>query len=244
MKRRITSMLAALMLAAFAIPFTAALVSAHSGGIVVTQTCQSWSASVSLSYNVTSDRLVVVTTTIPGTIGIAGNHYNTSYGLIWDASGPATSSGTVTLIIYNGTSVEFTTSASLPTPPSCAVATATHTATATATHTATATATATATGTATATATHTATATATATATGTATASASESTDPSESDSPFQSFQGDTATAGSTTTPPPTNTGGNGSGNSSTPLMALLICLAFGGVGLASVEAQRRSIRR
>jgi hypothetical protein len=27
-------------------------------------------------------------------------------------------------------------------------------------------------------------------------------------------------------------------------LFALLICLAFGGLGLAAVEAQRRSIRR
>lgn len=199
MKRRITSLLAALTLAAFAIPFTAAVVSAHSGDVVATQTCQSWYVSVSLNHNVTSDRTVVVTTTIPGTTGIGGNHYDTSFGQIWDASGPAISSGTVTLTIYNGTHVEFTTSASLPTPSDCTVATASP--------------------------------------------SASASTDPSESESPFQSFQGDTATPGSTTTPPPTNTGGNGSGDSSTPLLALLICLAFGGVGLAAVEAQRRSIR-
>jgi hypothetical protein len=66
--------------------------------------------------------------------------------------------------------------------------------------------------------------------------------DPSRT--PFQSFQGETATPGQTTTPPPTTTGGGSSGNSSTPLFALLIALAFGGLGLAAVEAQRRSIRR
>ncbi len=61
---------------------------------------------------------------------------------------------------------------------------------------------------------------------------------------PFQIFQGETATPRLITTPPPTNTGGDGSTNSSTPLFALLICLAAGGLGLAAVEAQRRSIRR
>ena len=67
-------------------------------------------------------------------------------------------------------------------------------------------------------------------------------TDPATG-TPFQSFEGDTATPGQTLTPPPTSTGGDGSGNSSTPLLALMICLAFGGVGLAAIEAQRRSIR-
>ena len=75
-------------------------------------------------------------------------------------------------------------------------------------------------------------------------ASASASTDPSSGETPFQSIQGETATPGGTTTPPPTNTTDNGSGSSSTPLLALLICFAFGGVGLAAVEAQRRSIHR
>jgi hypothetical protein len=45
-------------------------------------------------------------------------------------------------------------------------------------------------------------------------------------------------------TPPPTNTGSNGSSNDSTPLLALLTRLAFGGLGLAAVEAQRRRVRR
>ena len=57
---------------------------------------------------------------------------------------------------------------------------------------------------------------------------------------PFESFQGET----SVPTPPPTSTDGGTSSQSSTPLFALLICLAFGGLGLAAVQAQRRSIRR
>jgi hypothetical protein len=61
--------------------------------------------------------------------------------------------------------------------------------------------------------------------------------------SPFQSFQGETSTPGHTTTPPPTNTGG-GPSNDSTPLFALMICFAAGGLGLAAVQAQRRSITR
>jgi hypothetical protein len=61
---------------------------------------------------------------------------------------------------------------------------------------------------------------------------------------PFESFQGETATPGRTTTPPPTSTAGSSPDGSSTPPFALLICLAFGGLGLAAVEQQRRSIRR
>ena len=57
---------------------------------------------------------------------------------------------------------------------------------------------------------------------------------------PFESFQGETGTPA--LTPPPTSTS-NGSSNSSIPLFALLICFAFGGLGLAAVEAQRRSVR-
>ena len=67
---------------------------------------------------------------------------------------------------------------------------------------------------------------------------------PTQTPNPFQSFQGETATPGPTTTPPPTTTGGSSSHGSSTPLFALLICFAFGGLGLAAVEAQRRTIRR
>lgn len=65
---------------------------------------------------------------------------------------------------------------------------------------------------------------------------------PAATPTPFQSVQGETATPGGTPTPPPTATSG-GSNNSSTPLGAMLICLAFGGLGLLAVQAQRRTIR-
>jgi len=58
---------------------------------------------------------------------------------------------------------------------------------------------------------------------------------------PAQSEAGQTAV---TVTPPPTSTGSNGSSNSSTPVFALLISVAFGGLALAAVAEQRRSIRR
>jgi hypothetical protein len=53
---------------------------------------------------------------------------------------------------------------------------------------------------------------------------------------------GATATPRSVT-PPPTNTNGGPAGDA-IPLFALLICLAFGGLGLLAVQAQRKSIRR
>lgn len=207
MNRRGPTMVAALALAALAIPFTAGLVSGHSGSVVVSQTCQTWSAEVDLANNVTSDRTVVVTTTIPGTIGIAGNHYDTSFGQIWDASGPAVSSGTVTLTIYNGTKVEFTASGTLPTPSDCPTPTPVPTPTVVPTAPPTV-----------------------------------APTDP-VTQTPFESFQGETATPEQNTTPPPTGTGGDGS-SGSTPLFALLICALFGGIGLTAVELQNRSIRR
>jgi hypothetical protein len=71
-----------------------------------------------------------------------------------------------------------------------------------------------------------------------------ETATPVATSTPFQSIEGQTATAGRTSTPPPTSTGGSGSSNDSTPLFALLICFAFGGLGLAAVEAQKRTIRR
>ncbi len=67
---------------------------------------------------------------------------------------------------------------------------------------------------------------------------------PTPTASAIESIQGETATPAKTATPPPTSTGSGSSGNSSTPLMVMLICLAFGGLGLAAVEAQRRAIRR
>jgi plastocyanin len=50
-------------------------------------------------------------------------------------------------------------------------------------------------------------------------------------------------TPGRTATPPPTSMAGDRSSNNSTPLSALLICLALGGFGVVAVEAQRRKIR-
>lgn len=52
------------------------------------------------------------------------------------------------------------------------------------------------------------------------------------------------ATPVASVTAPPTSTGGSGSGSISMPIFALLICVAFGALGLAAVEAQRQSIHR
>jgi hypothetical protein len=60
---------------------------------------------------------------------------------------------------------------------------------------------------------------------------------------PFETQLGETATPAASLTPPPTSSSG-GSGSGSTPLFALLICLAFGALGLTAVEAQRRTFRR
>ena len=59
---------------------------------------------------------------------------------------------------------------------------------------------------------------------------------------PSEMVGGATATPRSVT-PPPTNTNGGPAGDA-IPLFALLICLAFGGLGLLAVQAQRKSIRR
>jgi hypothetical protein len=83
--------------------------------------------------------------------------------------------------------------------------------------------------------------TATPTETATPTATPTETPTATPTETPFESFQGETGTP--VLTPPPTSTG-NGSSNSSMPLFALLISFAFGGLGLAAVEAQRRGIRR
>lgn len=220
----------------------AGAVTAHSGSVVTSETCSTWSVTVSLANNTTADRTVVVTTTIPGTVGIAGNHYNTSFGQIWSASGAAPATGTVTLKIYNGSSVEFTTSGSISPAKGCAsptpfqsfqgetappIVTASPIKSAAPTLEITAPPTA-------------------------------LPTDPANptpfqsfqgetaipSSSPFQSFQGETATPVHGSTPPPTSTGSGSSGNGSTPLIAILICLAFAGLGLTAIEAQRRSATR
>ena len=66
---------------------------ANTGSVVASQTCLRWSASVSLDHNVTADRFVEVTSTIPGTTGIVDGHYNTTGNSgpvpVWHASGSA-----------------------------------------------------------------------------------------------------------------------------------------------------------
>jgi hypothetical protein len=93
---------------------------ANNGTVTVGQNCQTWHATVVLNHNVRPDRSVYVVTTIPGTHGIRGRHYNTSFGRIWSASGPAPASGTVTLNIYlpNGHR-EFTETKALHAPAGC-----------------------------------------------------------------------------------------------------------------------------
>jgi hypothetical protein len=61
---------------------------------------------------------------------------------------------------------------------------------------------------------------------------------------PFESFQGVTSEPSTVTTLPPTTTGGGSQDGGPAPLFVLLICLALAGVGLFSVEVQRRGIRR
>jgi hypothetical protein len=65
-----------------------------------------------------------------------------------------------------------------------------------------------------------------------------------ETATPYQSIGGTTAKPWHPVTPPPTSSSNDSSGDSSTPLFALLICLAFGGLGLLAVQTQRRNLRR
>jgi hypothetical protein len=60
----------------------------------------------------------------------------------------------------------------------------------------------------------------------------------------LQSVNPATATPGHPVTPPPTSGTTDSSNGSTVPLFALLLCLAFGGLGLLAVGAQRRSARR
>lgn len=97
---------------------------ANTGHVLASQTCQRWSVSVTLDNNASVDHFVEVTTTIPGTTGIVDGHFNTTGNSgttqIWDANGPAPSSGTVTLTILNpDRSVDSTASASLPEVNGC-----------------------------------------------------------------------------------------------------------------------------
>jgi hypothetical protein len=67
---------------------------------------------------------------------------------------------------------------------------------------------------------------------------------PTACPSPFQSFQGETFVPAPTATPPPTSTSDGSTGGGAAPLTVLLLSLAFGGLGLMAIAAQRRTIRR
>jgi hypothetical protein len=54
----------------------------------------------------------------------------------------------------------------------------------------------------------------------------------------------ETAAPSHAVTPPPTNGDAGSSDGNPAPLLALVICFAFGGLGLLAIEIQRRSIRR
>src|SRR5437899_2918045 len=123
-KRRIPVVL--LLVGPIYVALGSAPASANSGAVSATQNCQTWHVSVSLNHDTQPDRSVDVLTTIPGTSGISGGHYDTSFGEIWSAGGAAPTSGTVTLNIYfaNG-QLEFTQSKSLPAPEGCVTTTTT-----------------------------------------------------------------------------------------------------------------------
>jgi uncharacterized repeat protein (TIGR01451 family) len=60
----------------------------------------------------------------------------------------------------------------------------------------------------------------------------------------LESVRAETATPTHAVTPPPTTTGGGPSGDGTAPFFALMICFAFGGLGLLAVQRQRRTLRR
>ena len=115
----------ALMLFAFA-----SVATANTGSIVASEDCQSFIVHVYLTNNVSIDRTVIVTTTIPGTTGIAGNHYNTTGASgnteILTLSGPAPAAGEVELKInYSNGTLEYSTKASIKPLENCATPTPT-----------------------------------------------------------------------------------------------------------------------
>ena len=113
---------------ALAVPLVVVLgmlpASANTGTVTVNQDCYTWHARVVLNHDVRPDRSVDVVTTIPGTTGIHGKHYNTTFGQIWAASGPAPATGKVTLNVYlsNGRR-EFTETRVLHAPVGCVTTT-------------------------------------------------------------------------------------------------------------------------
>jgi len=109
---------------AFALP-----AGANTGYVTTSQTCYVWTATVTLNANVTADHFVEVSSTIPGTTGIVDGHYDTKGSgpqQIWQATGAAPASGTVTLTILNSDrSLDSTASASLPPSAVCPTTTTT-----------------------------------------------------------------------------------------------------------------------
>jgi hypothetical protein len=109
------SLIAATLLLAFAGPAYA-----HGGTITATEDCVAFHVTVTLHHNVTPDRSVQIVTTIPGTHGFTGHHFNKTFGVIWRASGPAPAIGVVTLNIYRPDhTLEFTTHASVQPAAGC-----------------------------------------------------------------------------------------------------------------------------
>ena len=227
-RRRLSAMslAAGLVLFALLLPAAAGLASAHTPSASLT--CNTAGNSV-LQVDLTSyisGYTNKVWVTIDGVND--ATYYNYSFGTTfhhtWNLS-PATAAHSAKVVVLAGDDLSnahgYSPNYNLS-HPACQQPTPTPTPT----HTPTPTTTATATPTTTATATPTKTATATPTKT------------------PFESFGGETGTPVQSLTPPPTGTGSNGSSGSTTPLLALLIGLAFGGLGIAAVGAQRRSIDR
>ena len=101
---------------------------ANTGGVAASQDCTTWSASARLDDNV-NNRLVTVTTTIPGLTGYSniistdGTNGSTKAPVtIWNHTGAAPMSGSVTETIYQDTTnakVDQTYTAALPAPSNC-----------------------------------------------------------------------------------------------------------------------------
>lgn len=121
--------IAALIGAMLLLPVTATVVLGHTGYINASKDCLHGEVHVGLNHDTTADRTVKVTTTIPGTTGIASGHYGTSFGEIWSASGPQPFEGTVTLTIDAGTQQEFKTSLTITKKAGCQEPTPTPTST-------------------------------------------------------------------------------------------------------------------
>ena len=78
--------------------------SAHTGSTFAQQTCNGWQATVSLDNNVTADRTVTITSTIPGTPASTVLHQDTTKNpgpvVVWEYDGAENNlTGTVTLVI-------------------------------------------------------------------------------------------------------------------------------------------------